>query len=66
MCECISRIDEKMKAYNTELALTLTFGENAEVYPTIMTQQIEKGRGKPKAKVVLPSYCPFCGVKYEH
>ena len=63
-CKCISRIDELLKPHNTRLALTIEFGEQMPVYPTIMTEQIEKGRGKKKAVTMMPSYCPFCGTKY--
>lgn len=64
MCNCISTIDEALKPHNTKLALTITFGGKCEAYPTIQTEQVEKGRGKPKAKAMLPSFCCFCGEAY--
>lgn len=65
MCECIEKIDEMLKPHNTKLGLTVVFGQPVTVFPSLETEQIEKGRGKPKAKAMLPSFCPFCGTKYE-
>jgi hypothetical protein len=65
MCECVTRIDQLLKPHNTKLALTITFGAKCEAYPTIQTEQVEKGRGKAKAQAMLPTFCPFCGDKYE-
>lgn len=65
MCGCIDRIDELLKPYNTKLGLTITFGKNLDALPALVTEQIEKGRGKKKATAMLPSFCPFCGTKYE-
>lgn len=58
-CECISKVNAELKPRNTRLALSIVATGGA--YPTIQTEQIEKGRGKPKALVAVPSYCPFCG-----
>ncbi|MHC1549427.1 hypothetical protein [Phyllobacterium sp. K27] len=54
-----------MKPRNTKLSLTITFGSTLDAFPSIGTEQIEKGRGKQKAVAMLPSFCPFCGEKYE-
>ncbi|RWE55180.1 MAG: hypothetical protein EOS24_23790 [Mesorhizobium sp.] len=65
-CECIETVNQKLSPRNTRLALTITFaapGLNA--FPSIGTEQIEKGRGRPKAIGMIPSFCPFCGTKYE-
>ncbi|PWJ88391.1 hypothetical protein C8D77_111114 [Mesorhizobium loti] len=63
-CECIAKVDELLKPHNTRLQLLLILsGPNSEL-PYIGTEQIEKGRGKPKAKTMFPSFCPFCGTKY--
>ena len=64
-CNCITDIDEKLKPRNTRLALTITLTKDLDAFPTIATEQIDKARGKPKAVSMIPSYCPFCGVKYE-
>ena len=64
-CDCIKSIDEKLAPRNTRLALTITLTKNLDAFPTIATEQIDKGRGRPKAVSMIPSFCPFCGVKYE-
>jgi hypothetical protein len=62
MCGCIQHIDELLKPHNTRLGLTLMFV--GDPLPSIVTEQLEKGRGKPRAKAMIPSFCPFCGEKY--
>lgn len=65
MCECIEKIDGMLEPRNTKLGLTIVFSNPPKTYPSLVTEQIEKGRGKPKAAAMLPSFCPFCGAKYE-
>jgi hypothetical protein len=55
---CYTRIDRKLKKLNTRLTRNL-FDRNHLV---IATEPIKKLRGK-KAKVVIATYCPFCGEK---
>lgn len=64
-CNCITEVDEKLKDYNTKISPTIIFKSPSYVTVTLVTEQIEKGRGKKKAVTMLPSHCPFCGVKYE-
>ncbi|SMH42233.1 hypothetical protein [Mesorhizobium australicum] len=62
-CECIKAVNEKLAARNTRLALTITLTQQLDDFPTIATEQIDKGRGKLKAVSMIPTFCPFCGVK---
>lgn len=64
MCECITQMQGQLKEYNTQLAVTYSLGAQSRTYPTIKVEQIETGRGKPKAMAVIPTYCPFCGEEY--
>jgi len=64
-CSCIDRVNEHLRPKNTRLALTILFHPPVDAVPTIVTEQIEKGRGKTRASVVIPSHCPFCGTRYE-
>ncbi|WP_054309999.1 hypothetical protein [Mesorhizobium sp. 1M-11] len=64
-CDCITRTNEKLASRNTRLVSTLVFTKPGGEYPLIRTEQVESGRGKAKACAMLPSYCPFCGVKYK-
>lgn len=67
-CRCIDKMDKLLAAHNTELDtnFVLTVGERSKVkfhqLVRIATKKIDKGiRGKLKS--VVPTYCPFCGVK---
>lgn len=40
-------------------------GTRAVLLRVLGEVKVETGRGKPKAKTVLPSFCPFCGQKLE-
>ncbi len=64
-CKCIDKVNEKLAQRNTRLALTITLNQSLSAYPSIATEQIETGRGKPKAIGMIPSYCPFCGASYQ-
>jgi hypothetical protein len=63
-CKCINEMNQELGKHNTRLSLMITF--DGGTYPAIGTEQIERGRGKARAKAVLPTYCPFCGAKYDH
>jgi hypothetical protein len=63
MCECITRVNDAMKPRNARLLLGFTLPAGEE-FPLIQTEAIEKKRGF-KAPTMFPTFCPFCGVKYE-
>lgn len=66
MCSCIEVVNLKLKDQNTKLALLIAFGgTEVRAYPSIDTEQIQKGRGKARPWAIQPTYCPFCGVKYD-
>lgn len=58
-CECAARVNDHLKAYNTELMADL-FGPYRAFIET--TKADPKKRGKPYS--MIASYCPFCGSKY--
>lgn len=49
---------------NTVLSTGFTFSP-VRNHLMIQTELLEKKRGA-RAATMLPSYCPFCGEKYEH
>lgn len=55
--KCFTEVDAKLAEHNTRL-VTNMFDSNQLL---IETMQVERGRGKPKAKCVIASFCPFCG-----
>lgn len=62
MCDCIERMYLPLRDRNTRLGITWILGSHDRI--SIVTEQVEKGRGKPKATNVISSYCPICGDKY--
>ena len=63
MCDCRTRINEKLVEYNTKIKPVFSLGGNSVAMPwPIETTQIETGRGKKKAVGLFASFCPFCGV----
>lgn len=64
-CDCIETVNEKLKTRNTRLTQAWKFGDSQDYGLMLETEQIETGRGKPKAVGMFLSYCPFCGTKYE-
>lgn len=63
-CTCIAMVNEKLATRNTRLTQAWKMGDSVDEGLMLETDQIEKGRGKPKAVSMFLTYCPFCGVKY--
>lgn len=63
-CDCITAVDAMLAERNTRIMLPITFG-GGPVRPMIVTEQIEKGRGKPRPCGMFATFCPFCGESYE-
>jgi hypothetical protein len=66
-CDCIETFGEKLREHNTRLCLT--FGiprDGSPMYhrPTIQVEKIET-RKRVGPVIALPSFCPFCGERYE-
>jgi hypothetical protein len=65
-CDCFNKVNEALKPYNTCLKKTITMTQGATLSMglamTIATEKIDSTKRKP-AKSVMPTYCPFCGVK---
>lgn len=65
-CNCIDIVDAKLAERNTRIMLPIIFGGDQTPRPMIVTEQIEKGRGKKKAVGMFATFCPFCGVAYHN
>jgi hypothetical protein len=64
MCECITKVNAALAGDNTQLGITVVIGGQTSSLPTIVTEKVNtKLRKGPVA--VIPSFCPFCGEKYE-
>lgn len=66
-CNCIEEMDAKLVEHNTRLVVTFGFprdGRPAYVRPKLGTEKIET-RKRGAAVLVIPTFCPFCGERYE-
>ena len=66
MCECVSKINEKIAPGNAriEQSLVITPDLGLKVRILIATERIDKTKRKPVPRVVA-SYCPFCGEELQ-
>lgn len=62
MCKCATKHDAKLREHNVMLDTTFMLS-SGRVYPTIATIKIDK-KNRARPPRVIPTYCPFCGVKY--
>jgi hypothetical protein len=71
MCRCREKTNEKLAEYNAQIAVGFTASfEDGPVRkmglapPMIETEKLDKKkRGRPP--ILMASYCPFCGTKYD-
>ena len=64
MCDCIEQVDLLLATKNAKLALTISLVKNCMAFPSIETEKIDR-KFRGSNPVVVPRFCPFCGVKYE-
>lgn len=64
MCDCIAKLDTKLKDHNGKIALAILLpaeGGNA-LRSRVLVQTAKLDSKKRKAvPAVMASYCPFCG-----
>lgn len=66
-CNCIDNLDQKLAKHNTRIVRMVGFardGRPAYARPKIDTEKIET-RKRGSAMMVIPTFCPFCGTRYE-
>lgn len=62
-CNCRERVNEGLAPYNTRIEWFYVVDSVYVGMPYgVRTVQIEKGRGKEKARTIFASFCPFCGA----
>lgn len=59
-CSCWKRVD-KLLGERDGAKLSITFTLTGHHYLQVKTEKISKSRKAPK--LILASYCPFCGEK---
>lgn len=66
MCNCMTRVNDSLKDRNTKLSISFCMSPDlseADAMLMIQTEKLDK-RLRTKPMSVIPTFCPFCGVKY--
>lgn len=63
-CNCITEMNEALATKNTVLVDVWQFGKPYTTV-SIETKRIENLRDRKKATLAIPTFCPFCGTRYE-
>lgn len=66
-CDCIDQMNAKLEPLNTKLSETFCIPRDGSPGYTTVKIETEKivSRGKGRAVLAIPSYCPFCGSKFD-
>lgn len=64
-CKCIEEMTPMLAEKNTRFVEAIVFAKPAYTSLTIATERIERRRDGKSAVVVFPTFCPFCGTKYD-
>lgn len=64
MCDCITKVNELLHEQDRGVRLCSTINLTTGVTHVAITTEAVAGRKKPKGYHLVPSYCPFCGIKY--
>lgn len=60
---CFDTVDAMLAERNTRLMFPIMLGGDQTPLPMIVTEQVERGRGKKKAVGMFATFCPFCGER---
>lgn len=66
-CNCVADFNRKLAEHNTRIIETIGIprdGGPMFTRPMIRTEKIET-RKRVGPAIAVPTYCPFCGVRYD-
>jgi hypothetical protein len=64
-CKCIDKLNRELEKDERNARLELTLTMDGKAYP-YMSATYRKGKQiKEHHLTIVPSFCPFCGKKYE-
>ena len=68
MCNCLEKANERFKnEHNIRVCSTFPFnptnGEDNDSRAVLKTERTDRKRGK--AAIVVATFCPFCGKRYD-
>jgi hypothetical protein len=66
MCDCMTNVNKSLKEHNTKLATSFVLTKERRGMDCLPLLQVEKldSRLRGRPMLVIPTFCPFCGVKY--
>lgn len=66
-CNCLSNMDAMLADRNTRLIHSVSLGVDGQLgftRPVLETEKVDP-RKKGRHARVVPTFCPFCGTRYE-
>jgi hypothetical protein len=62
-CKCVSSVNDELKKVGLELSMSFDVKGNAWPYMEATNELTREKGEKKQRRVLIPSYCPFCGIK---
>jgi len=63
-CACVENVNKELAKQNEQLDLVFRMGTPEGVYPIVATMKLDTTK-RTKRRVLVPTFCPFCGRKYK-
>lgn len=66
MCDCLDNISKKISNEFPGMIIATSFSFGGGSYPYLYAdnENSRKKGGKKITKIIIPTYCPFCGLRY--
>lgn len=66
MCDCMTKVNDSLKDRNTRLQTSFILTRDLsgmDCTPLMAVEKLDTAK-RVRAMSVIPTFCPFCGVKY--